>query len=478
MAQPQRILIVDDDLIVAESIAEFLEGEGYHTTTAGDGNEALRILSECPTGRPFSLVITDMNMPRRDGMELLKQIRQNHPSVAAIVITGFGKIESAVEAVRVGAVDYLTKPVVDDELRISVNKAVHQHTLLAENQTLKSQLTERFGVGSMVGGDYRMQKVYDLVEAVAPSKTTVLIEGESGTGKSMVARAIHTNSDRASGPFVTFSCGSIPETLLESELFGHARGAFTGADHDKPGKLQAAEGGTLFIDEINSATPALQLKLLRVLQERQYEPVGSTQTLHADVRFVLATNQELQDLVDCGAFREDLFYRINVVNIEMPSLRDRVGDIPTLAEHFLRKYTDETGKAVTGFSAEAMESLRKYPWPGNVRELENAVERAVVLCGQPTVDVEDLPDTVRSGEPRRAMPEAGDDASGGLRLTSLAGDWEPIPLAEALEEPERMIIERALEANDWNRQETARQLDINRTTLYKKIKKYRLDRPA
>ena len=479
-----RILIVDDDPIVAESLAEFLAREGYGTATAGDGNEALAMLSGHGPGETgaYGLVIADINMPRLDGMELLKRIRKQHESVAVIMVTGFAKIQTAVEAVRLGASEYLTKPVVEDELRIAVSKAVRQHMLLAENQSLKSQLVERFGMDNVVGADYRMQKVYDLIEAVAESKTTVLIGGESGTGKTMIARVIHTRSPRHAGPFTTFSCGAIPETLLESELFGHVRGAFTGADTDKPGKLQAAQGGTLFIDEIGSATPALQLKLLRVLQEKQFEPVGSTKTQSADVRFILATNDPLQDLVARGQFREDLYYRINVVHIAIPPLRDRVGDVPLLAEHFLKKYTRELNRT-RALSPEALECLRRHRWQGNVRELENAIERAVVLSRQITIGADDLPEAVHQAPGAPGLPggsaglkPAGPNGHTG-HIPALVNGWTPMPLTEALLGPERQILLAALEANNWNRQATASQLGINRTTLYKKIKQFTLDEP-
>ena len=499
MSNQARILIVDDDPIVADSLAEFLGREGYRTATAGDGNEALALLDKAAASHaaapddeaapaPFGLVVTDVNMPRADGMELLKAVRKNHPAAAVITITGYGKIESAVEAIKLGAVDYLTKPVVDEELLIAVNRAMQQHVLMAENATLRSQLAERFGMGSMIGSDYRMQRVYDLVEAVAESKTTVLIDGESGTGKTMVARAIHTRSERSAGPFVTFSCGSIPETLLESELFGHVKGAFTSADHDKEGKILAADGGTVFIDEINSATPALQIKLLRLLQEKQVEPVGSTKTVTVDVRFILATNQSLQELVEQGIFREDLYYRINVVNIHLPSLCERVGDIVLLADHFLEKHGKEAKRTITGFTEEALAALQRYHWRGNVRELENAVERAVVLSRRPIIDVDDLPDTVRAAAEKGVAVGAGatvgvgGNGNGrggttGVAIPALEGGWNPMPLSHALEDPERQIILAALEANSWNRQVTARQLDINRTTLYKKIKQFQLDQP-
>ena len=473
-----RILIVDDDPIVAESLGELLRRDGYDVATACDGQEAATLLEQAHANpaQSFGILITDMNMPRCNGFELLKNVRKTHPAVVPIVITGFGKIESAVEAVKLGAADYLTKPVIDDELRLAVNKAFNQHSLLAENTTLKSQLSQRYGMGNLVGADYRMQKVYDLIDAVAESKTTVLITGESGTGKSMVGHAVHAASPRATGPFVTFSCGSIPETLLESELFGHVKGAFTGADYDKPGKILSANGGTLFIDEINSATPALQLKLLRVLQEKAFEPVGSAETVHVDVRFVLATNQPLDKLVQAGDFREDLYYRINVVNIQIPTLSDRVRDIPLLAEHFLERYCNEMQRE-RRFSEPVVETLQAYHWPGNVRELENAVERAVVLSRKPVIEKNDLPENILAAV-EQAPAVAGQISAAASSDEHAAYTWSPMPLSQALQEPEKQIILAALEANQWNRQETAKQLDINRTTLYKKIKLYKLDQPA
>ncbi len=469
-----RVLIVDDDPIVAESLAEALQQEGYRSATAGDGNEALSLMREAAAD-PFNLVVTDMNMPRLGGVGLLKQIRKYYESTVVIVVTGYGTIESAVEAVKLGAFEYLTKPIVDKELSEVVCRALRQQALLAENAALKGNLSEKWGMGNMVGADYRMQKVFDLVETVAESRTTVLIGGESGTGKSMVARALHERSPRKAAPFITFACGSIPETLLESELFGHSKGAFTGADSDKPGKLRASDGGTLFIDEINSATPALQLKLLRVLQEKQFEPVGSHETVKVDVRFVLASNEPLDELVKQGKFREDLYYRINVVKVSLPPLRERSGDIARLSEHFLHKYCDETGKVITGLTEQAMDALRRYRWPGNVRELENAMERAVVLSHGNVIGLDELPETIQfqtpDGRPgfveRRRNP-----------WWTRGGKWTPQPLHEAIKEPEKLIILAALQANDWNRQKTAEVLDINRTTLYKKIKQYDLEELA
>ncbi len=468
--QAARILVVDDDPIVADSLAEYLDQQGHETATAADAAEALAVLRDA--AQPYHLVVADMNLPRMSGTQLLKEVRRQFDDVVVIAITGYGTIESAVEAVKLGAFDYLTKPIVDEELTATIDKAMRQQVLLRENATLKGELADRHGPGNLVGGDHRMQKVYDVIEAVADSPTTVLVGGESGTGKTMVARAIHQQSRRATGPFVTMACGSIPETLLESELFGHVKGAFTGADSDKPGKLLAADGGTLFLDEINSATPTLQLKLLRVLQEKQFEPVGSQQTRQVDVRFVLATNESLEKLVDAGQFRQDLYYRIHVVFVELPPLRQREGDILPLAAHFLAKFCKDTGKLITGFDEQVRQMMRRYSWPGNVRELENAVERAVVLTRKPVIEPDVLPDKIRFQQPdgRPGFRERRKNPRGWL-----PAQWTPQPLREAIKEPEKRIILATLQANDWNRQKTADVLDINRTTLYKKIKQYGLE---
>lgn len=473
MTTQARVLIVDDDPVIAESLAEFVRAEGHHAATALNAAEAMAALDAASRGgspQPFSLVITDIVMPGADGIELLKQITRAHPGVVVIVLTGYGTIESAVQALRLGASDYLTKPVVDAELRMSLARALRQQVLLAENQTLRRQLDSRFGLDNIIGTDHRMLKIYELIQAVAPSRTTVLMTGESGVGKSLIAHAIHQASPRRAKPYVELSCGSIPETLLESELFGHVKGAFTGAHADKAGRFLAANHGTIFLDEINSASPGMQLKLLRVLQERRFEPVGSTQTVEVDVRVVLATNQPLEALVAAGTFRQDLYYRINVVKIELPPLRERLGDIPALAEHFLRLHAAELGKQLLGFAPDAMDALLRYTYPGNVRELQNIVERAAVLSRRPTISLDDLPGNLVA--PAEAQNVSG--APGGP--LPFQGAWQPMPLEEALREPERQILLRALQANAWNRQKTAEQLGINRTTLYKKIKLYNLDR--
>jgi DNA-binding NtrC family response regulator len=469
-ATPARILVIDDDPIVADSLAEYLQTQGYDTSTALDGAEGLAALAEAetPAQRPFDLVICDVSLPAMNGLDVLRKVMQDHTGTAVVMLTGYGSVETAVKALKLGAADYLTKPVVDEELRLALERAIAQQRLLAENRVLRRRLDHRAGLDGIVGSDHRMARMFELIEAVAPSRTTVLMTGESGTGKSLVAHAIHYRSPRRDKPFVEISCGSIPETLLESELFGHVRGAFTGAHADKAGRFLAANTGTIFLDEINSASPGMQLKLLRVLQERKFEPVGSTQTVEVDVRVVLASNQPLEQLVAEGLFRQDLYYRINVVKIELPPLRDRVGDIPGLADHFLRLHAAELGKQIAGFTPDALDALRRYPYPGNVRELANIVERAAVLSRRPTITLEDLPAHVVEGK-------AGLVLQGPSQTPSEDEPWVPMRLDDALRVPERTILLRALKHNGWNRQKTADQLGINRTTLYKKMKTCGID---
>ncbi|MCC6320212.1 MAG: sigma-54-dependent Fis family transcriptional regulator [Phycisphaerales bacterium] len=473
-AQPQttRILIVDDDPVAADSLADYLAEDGNEPATAFNGAEAIALLAQAESaGRPFAVVICDVAMPGMSGPDLLRRVSKEHPSAAVLMLTGYGTIESAVESVRMGAVDYLTKPVVDSELRLALERARRQHALMSENRQLRQRLDDRLkgdGLDGIIGSDHRMHRIFDLIGAVAPSKTTVLMTGESGVGKSLIASAIHQRSPRGQQgkPFIQLSCGSIPETLLESELFGHVKGAFTGAHADKVGRFLAADGGTIFLDEINSASPAMQLKLLRVLQERRFEPVGSSETIEVDVRVVLATNKPLEEMVARGDFRQDLYYRINVVTIDVPPLRDRISDIAPLMEHFLNKHAANLGRTFVGFSPEAVDALRRYRYPGNVRELENIVERAAVLAKSPTIGVQDLPDHVTGAKPGLVLSVPGNSAQPGGEPVA----WTPIPLEDALKDPERRIILRALAANGWNRQKTAEDLHINRTTLYKKMK--------
>jgi len=476
------VLVVDDDALIRRTLVEFLREERRRTLQAGSLLEARSVMDSADEGS-VGVVLCDVALPDGNGLDLLAWLDERHPTAVTVMITAYGSVETAVRALRLGASDYLTKPVVDEELRVSLERALQQHALRAENDELRRRLDSRSGLEGVIGRDPRMERVFEVVRAVAPSKTTVLMTGESGTGKSMIARAIHQQSGRADGPFVELSCGSIPETLLESELFGHVKGAFTGAHVDKAGRFLAADGGTIFLDEINSASAAMQLKLLRVLQERRFEPVGSTETLEVDARVLLAANEPLDHLVGEGRFRQDLYYRINVVEIELPPLRDRLADIPMLAEHFLQEHAAQLGRQVTGFSAEALDALCQYAYPGNVRELANIVERAAVLCRESTIGVEDLPEHVVSGErlgaggPERSAGGSG-LAGGASADAEESGEWRPMPLAEAMRDPERQIILRALEACGWNRQQTAEALDINRTTLYKKMRALGIDGDA
>jgi len=450
-----RVLVVDDDRIILDSLSEFLHLERYEVVQATSLVEAVAAMED----RAVDLMICDVNMPGGNGFELLHIARKRFPDTVTIMMTGYGTIESAVEAIKMGAYDYLTKPIIDDELSVCLERALAQQVILRENRTLKQQLDLKFGLENVVGHDYRMLKVFDLVEAVSDSKVSVLLQGASGTGKSMIAHVIHARGDRRDRPFVEVSCGAIPESLLESELFGYVRGAFTGAVANKEGKFKAADGGTIFLDEIDAASPALQVKLLRVLQSHQFEPVGSNKTTSVDVRVILATNKQLDVEVREGRFREDLYYRVNVVTISMPTLTERIGDLPLLTRHFIEKHAAALSRNVFGIDDDVLRVLQQYAWPGNVRELENVIERAVVLCRDRRITVSDLPEKLLDAADEIEPPATAD----GLTLKA------------ALEQPERRIIEAALRANGWNRQLTAAQLGINRTTLYKKMKYYGLD---
>lgn len=456
MSEHGSLLVVDDDRNICEAIADYLRSLGHRTETALTCADAIQRIGEYP----FDVVICDVNLPDADGFHVLKHCRDHHHDVSVIMLTGFGTIESAVEAIRDGAFDYLTKPVIDDELNLAIQRALSQRRVIEENRQLKAQLDAKFGLSNLIGRDYKMAKLFDLIESVASTRTNVLILGENGTGKSLTARALHQLSDRRDKPFIEVACGSLPESLLESELFGHVAGSFTGATHDKPGKFLQANGGTIFLDEIGTASPSMQVKLLRVLQSREFEAVGGQQTHKVDVRVILATNENLEKLVDEGKFRQDLYYRINVVSMTQPPLRERIGDIPLLVEHYLDEFNQQTGKRVRGFDDDAMRALQRYQWPGNIRELLNVIERAVVLAKGETVRASDLPEQFRH--------EVG---NAGL----IGGEIPGGNLKSALVNPERQIILEALESNGWNRQNTAKMLGINRTTLYKKMKRFGID---
>jgi len=442
-----RILVVDDDFLIRESLSELLRLEGYEVDVAPGGQEALAALGS----RTYDLVFTDINMPGVTGFDVLREVKLKYPETQVVLITGFGEIQTAIQAIKQGAYDYVQKPLVDDDIKMIARRVMEQRALSEENRYLRQRLGMRPKIANFVGQDPKVKKIFEVIEAIADTKTTVLITGESGTGKTLIARAIHYNSSRRNGPFVEVSCGALPETLLESELFGHVKGAFTGATSDKVGKFELAHGGTIFLDEINTASPGLQVKLLRAIQEREFERVGGTETITLDVRFILATNYDLRESVEEGTFRKDLFYRVNVVPIHMPPLRERVSDIPLLAEHFLRLYARQNKSNVKTISPEAIAALKQYRWPGNVRELENAIETAVVLCKGEEIQVEDLPPTITA----KAEPER-------------------LPLRQALERAEREIIENALKLNNWKRQPTAEMLEIDRTTLFKKMRMYGL----
>lgn len=447
------LLVVDDDRQVLESMTDWLRDQGFTVDASGGYADALEQLRK----KTFDLLLVDVRLQDGDGYDLLEQVRRNYPDTPTMLMTGYGDADAAIEALRAGAADYLTKPLIDEELLMAVERVLNQRQVIEENNQLRKELDKRYSLGNIVGQDPRMKRVFEMVESVADTKATVLVSGESGTGKSMIARAIHRRSDRAGKPFIEVACGALPENLLESELFGHVAGSFTGATGDKTGKFMQANGGTIFLDEIGTSSPAMQVKLLRVLQELEFEQVGGSKTFKVDVRVILATNEDLAVAVAEGRFRQDLYYRVNVINIELPALRERRSDIPLLAQTFLQELRDDTNRTVRGFTDESLAALENYPWPGNIRELQNVVERAVLLGKSEMISPADLPR----------------DIAGGSAITvSRVGNRT---LKEALEEPERQIILDVLEANGWNRNATADSLGVNRTTLYKKMKKLGLE---
>jgi two-component system response regulator PilR (NtrC family) len=400
-----RILIVDDELSMREMLAIVLRRDGYEVLIAANGTQALQLLQR----ERIDLLLSDIRMPDLGGVDVLRAAKDSNPDIVAFMMTAFASTDTAVEAMRLGAVDYFTKPFNMDELRLKVRQQLESHRLKQENVLLKRALNTRHEFSSIIGRSGAMLDVFRMIETIAKTASTVLITGESGTGKELAARAVHYNSLRRDHPFVALNCGALPETLLESELFGHMRGAFTGADSNKKGLIEVAEGGTIFLDEIGEMTPTMQVKLLRVLQDRRFRRLGGTDEVQADVRVVAATNQDLQKAVAEGRFREDVFYRINVIPIHLPPLRERVEDIPLLAEHFLEKYAGLMGKPVRSISHQALERLRAYNWPGNVRELENVIERAVALEATPSVLPESLPAQVLGSpapHPTLQMPSA------------------------------------------------------------------------
>ncbi|MEO8705845.1 MAG: sigma-54 dependent transcriptional regulator [Kofleriaceae bacterium] len=400
MSRTGRILVVDDEANARSALGELLRDEGFEVETAAD---AFKALGKYESFSPH-VVVTDLKMPGMDGIELVKKLRTMEEPPAVVVMTAFGAVASAVDAMRAGAVEYLTKPLDFDELLVVLDRVLEQEALRRETTQLRRRVGERVAPDNIIGTSPPMQRVFEIVDQVAPSKATVLISGESGTGKELIANALHQRSPRAHGPFIKLHCAALAESLLESELFGHERGSFTGATARKDGRFHLADGGTLFLDEIGEISPSIQVKLLRFLQEHEFERVGGTQTIRVDVRVIAATNRNLTEEVARGRFREDLFYRLNVVGLEMPPLRERRTDIPALAKFFLDRFTAENAKAIEAFSPETLDLLVSYDWPGNVRELENAIERAVVLATGPQIETRHLPPSVRPRVTPTGMP--------------------------------------------------------------------------
>lgn len=449
------ILIVEDDELVRESLFEILSQEGYQVTPASDGKAAFSKLSQ----EQFDLALVDLKLPAGSGIDVLKEAKERLPDIDVVMMTGFATIETAVQAMRMGATDFLTKPINDDEIKILLERIFETRKLKEENRTLREELSgKKSRFHNIIGEDIKMQKIYSIVQATVNTDTTVLLKGESGTGKGLVAQAIHQcDPRRKDGPYVEVSCGAIPRELLESELFGHVKGAFTSAIRDRIGRFELADGGTILLDEIDALPPYLQVKLLRVLQQKVFEKVGDTKTVQVNVRIIAATNRDLDELIKQGRFREDLYYRLNVIKIEVPPLRERRGDIPTLVAHFLQTYTEKLGRQVNGISKEAMEFLTSYHWPGNVRELENCLERAVVLTQSDVLNLVDFPEHIVH-KVKHEAEIAADIAS----------------LKQGLKAPEKRIIVQALEQVGWNRKKAAGLLNINRTTLYNKMKEHHL----
>lgn len=450
MKREYRLMIVDDEEAMRESLSAWLIKEGYQTSTADSGPRALSFLGE----GTYDLLLVDIKMPGMDGLELLRRVREAYPQVMVIVITAYGSIESAVEAMKGGASDYLLKPFDPEQLIMVIEKVLKHRAVVEENLWLRERLAEREErvFEDLVSSSPAMLEIFKLIEDVAASDAPVLITGETGTGKELVARAIHSRSQRNSGPFVPINCGAQTEALLESELFGHERGAFTGAVQTRRGRIEMADGGTLFLDEVGDIPLKMQVDLLRVLEEKSFQRVGGNQTVQSDFRLICATHRDLSTLIRAGQFRQDFYYRINVISLHIPPLRERKEDIATLADYFRSTFVRETGKSIQGFSPEAIQTLILYDWPGNVRELKNVIERAVVISKTPRI--------------------------GARELTFLQAGEETETQAVTLEEMEKNHIRKILDRLDYNVTRGAKTLAIDRGTLLRKIKRYGLDRPS
>ncbi|GAB4182610.1 MAG: sigma-54 dependent transcriptional regulator [Calditrichia bacterium] len=447
-----RILIVDDEQDALELMKELFDQHGYEVFVATNGLEALRVL---PEAEP-DIIISDLVMPEMDGMKLLEIVHEKYPHIIMIMMTAHGTIETAVEAMRKGAKDYILKPLRLDELVAKVENFSQIKSLQKENEILREKLERKFHFQNIIGKNKKMLEIFELIKDIAQTSSTVLIRGESGTGKELIANAIHFNSERAKKPFIKVNCAVLNENLLESELFGHVKGAFTGAIKDKVGRFEMANHGTIFLDEIGDISPNMQLKLLRVLQEGEFEKVGGTETIKVDVRVVAATNKNLEEAMQKGEFRQDLYYRLNVIPIFVPPLRARKDDIPLLVDYFIDKYSTLFKKTIRGISDEAQQVLINYEWPGNIRELENVIERAIVLIKSEIISVKDLPDHIHHS--KTISTASIDDANGNLQ--------------DIVEEYEKNIILNALEQNNHNKLQTAKALGLHRSTFMSKLKKY------
>lgn len=455
------VAVVDDEPTIRISTERMLRDEGYETFSADEGGDFVAYLEE---NRP-SVALLDIKLPDMDGLELLAKTKQLSPDTEVILMTGYGTVESAVDAMKAGAFHYLTKPFKIEDVLNLVERAAERRKLKTENVELRRQLERKYGSENFIGNSDNMQNVFRLIDRVADTDSTVLITGESGTGKELVARALHMHSRRRDTPMVTVNCAAMPEDLLESELFGHVKGAFTGAIATRQGKFQAASGGTIFLDEVGEMSPALQVKLLRVLQEKEVTPVGSEKSISVDARVITATNRDLQREVEEGRFREDLYYRLNVIPITLPPLRERREDIPILVQHFVQRFNREKNMEITGISEDAMKTLTRYPWPGNVRELENLLERMVVLRGEGELTLDDLPE-------KFLLPRAVE-----LNVPEVEVPDEGVDLKRLVDDFEDRIILSALNRTKWNKNRAATLLGIKRTTLLEKLKKKQLVAP-
>jgi two-component system response regulator PilR (NtrC family) len=454
-----RILVVDDEESIREFLEIMLKKEGYEITLAEDGAKAKDVLAK----KSFDMIISDLQMPNTNGIELLKHVKDSSPDTVFMMITAFGTTETAVEAMKMGAYDYITKPFKIDEVRLNIINALRSKNLEVENRSLKKELVKEYSFQNIIGNSQAMHQIYDLIKRVSQAPTNILVTGESGTGKEVVAKAIHYNGPLKDRPFVTINCGAIPENLMESEMFGHKKGSFTGAVSDKSGLFEVADGGTLFLDEVGELPITIQVKLLRAIQERVIRRVGATEDMKVEVRIIAATNRHLEEMVQKGTFRQDLFYRLNVINIKTPPLRDRKEDIPILAQHFLKKYNDKLSKSINGISDEAMEALKKYDYPGNVRELENMIERTVALEGGSTILPESLPPLVSTPSGRKMA------SSHEIEVTD-----DGVDLDKVMGQIEKELLIKAIHTAGGVKKRAAKLLSITFRSMRYRVEKYNL----